>query len=363
MVGEGWLKTLDDLYKDIPRNRRKIILVRPDLNSPVENGKILPNRRLDAHSETLYELANNGYKVVVVAHQGRPNDKEDVSLRQHAVMVKDIIDKKYSCNSNVSFCHELLSPYSDNLHPCLAVDMIKGMDCGEILFLENIRANNDEIFFKDQHIALQRVNRLVRILYDLCDAFVFDCYAAAHRSYPSTTGLISAMADKTQVYCGRVMQKEVEAIGKVRDNPKLPLFCGLGGAKPKESFEVAENLLKSHEDIKIGLGGVPANIFFKAQGKEIGKSLGGGGKYNNYVVIAEYLLDNYGDKILLPDVVAVNRNGKRKEVEISQVKKIDNIVDVGMSYVDMLVNDVVKKSKTVIMNGPFGLDGTATAKL
>ena len=343
-MGESWVKTLDDMYKTVKKG--STVLLRPDLNSPVDkNGIVQMNRRLVAHAETIHELADYGYKVVVVAHQGRCGDEDYMSLRQHSKILSGILKERYGYGFGVNFYDELLSDG--------AVDRIKGLDCGRILLLENTRFYGEEIGLKDRDVSQQAKSILVKTLSDVGDCLVFDGYAVAHRSSPSTTGFVDKFGDKGLVYCGRVMQREIEAIGKIRNNPDDSLFCALGGAKPEDSFNVAKNLLEKHDDIKIAFGGVILNIVLKAQGHYIGKSMGYGKKYEKYVWGAKDLLKYYGNKIILPDTVAIKQGGGRKEVNVGDVKNTDMILDASIPYIDSL-SGVIKDSKTIIVNGPFG---------
>ena len=374
---QDWLRTLDDMYKD--DNEGNTDLVRADLNSPVKDGIVQMNRRLVAHAETLYELANHGSKVVVIAHQGRCGDEDYVSLRQHAGILSGILKEKYGYEFGVDFYDELLSEGAER--------KIKELKNGRILLLENTRFYADANVLKDQPISKQADSRLVKFFSRRCNRHVTDGYEVAHRSGPDTTGLEDKFGDRGPVYCGRVMEREIKAIGTFRDNPEYPLFCALGGAKPEDSFSVASNLLEKHGNIKIAFGGVILNIVLKAKGYYIGKSKGSGDEYEKYVWVAKDLLKRYGNKIILPDIVAIKREGGRKVVSVAggverngmrlyashsyvdsisdvvkrsksaivdgRVEKNDMILDASHSYISSL-SEVVKRSKSVIMNGLFG---------
>lgn len=159
-------KTLDDLD---PEQR---VLVRLDLNSPVEDGEVQDNRRFDRHAETVRELAEAGHRVVLMAHQGRPGGDDFVSLEQHADILASHIDR------DVGF---VADTYGDD-----AIAAIDALEAGDVLLLENTRMCDEELPEEDPEVKAD--TEFVRTLAEHVDAYVNDAYSAAHRSHASLVG-------------------------------------------------------------------------------------------------------------------------------------------------------------------------------
>ena len=224
----------------------KRVLVRVDLNVPMENGRVTDATRIERILPTIREIADNGGKVILLAHFGRPKGGPDEanSLKPLAPVLSEHLGRP------VAFAPDCIGP--------AAKDAVSTMKDGDVLLLENTR------FHKGEE---KNDPAFVSQLAELGDIYVNDAFSAAHRAHGSTEGL----AHKLPAYAGRTMQAELEALGKALDSPLRPVMAVVGGAKVSTKLELIGNLMKKVDILAIG-GGM-ANTFLAAGGKEIGKSL------------------------------------------------------------------------------------------
>src|SRR5215510_3917089 len=223
----------------------KRVLLRVDLNVPMENGRVTDATRLERVAPTITEIANKGGKVILLAHFGRPKgrDAKD-SLRPVADALSTVVKKP------VAFAEDCIG------EP--AAKAIAAMKDGDILCLENTRFHKEE----EKNDA-----GFVAELAKLGDIWVNDAFSAAHRAHASTEGL----GHKLPAYAGRTMQAELDALGKALEAPTKPVIAIIGGAKVSTKIDLLENLVNKVDALVIG-GGM-ANTFLHAQGIKIGKSL------------------------------------------------------------------------------------------
>ena len=234
-------RTLDDAHVSGKR-----VLLRVDLNVPTEHGRVTDTTRIERVASTIKEISEKGGKVILLAHFGRPKGGPDEanSLRPVAKAVADIVGRP------VAFAADCIGQ--------VAADAIAKMRNGEVLLLENTRFHKGEEKNDPAHVAE---------LAKLGDLYVNDAFSAAHRAHASTEGL----AHKLPAYCGRAMQKELEALTLALGTPARPVAAIVGGAKVSTKLELLGNLVNK-VDILI-IGGGMANTFLFAQGKAVGKSL------------------------------------------------------------------------------------------
>src|SRR6201985_797859 len=232
-------RTLDDVD---PKGKR--VLLRVDLNVPMENGRVTDATRLERVAPTITEIADKGGKVILLAHFGRPKgrDAKD-SLRPVAEALSQVIKKP------VAFADDCIG------EPAAAA--IAAMKDGDILCLENTRFHKEEEKNDPTFVAE---------LAKLGDIWVNDAFSAAHRALAPTEGL----GHKLPAYAGRTMQAELDALNKALEAPKKPVIAIIGGAKVSTKLELLENLVSKVDALVIG-GGM-ANTFLHAQGIKIGKS-------------------------------------------------------------------------------------------
>src|SRR5688500_17382094 len=223
----------------------KRVLVRVDLNVPMENGTITDATRIERVAPTITEIAQRGGKVILLAHFGRPKGRDaKESLKPVAAEVARIIDKQVA--------------FADDCVGDAAETAIGAMKPGDVVLLENTRFHKEEE--KNDPAFVEKLAKLG-------DVYVNDAFSAAHRAHASTEGL----ARKLPAYAGRTMQAELDALGKALENPRRPVIAIVGGAKVSTKLELLENLISKVEALVIG--GAMANTFLHAQGVKVGKSL------------------------------------------------------------------------------------------
>src|ERR1700694_3138735 len=233
-------RTLDDV--DVKGKR---VLLRVDLNVPMENGRVTDLTRLERVAPTITEISDNGGKVILLAHFGRPKGRDPKeSLKPVAAALSQVIGKP------VAFAEDCIGD--------VAQKAVAAMKDGDILCLENTRFHKEEEKNDPGFVAE---------LAKLGDIWVNDAFSAAHRAHASTEGL----GHMLPAYAGRTMQAELDALNKALEAPTKPVIAIIGGAKVSTKIDLLENLVRKVDALVIG-GGM-ANTFLHAQGVGIGKSL------------------------------------------------------------------------------------------
>ena len=325
------VRTLDDLDA-----AGAAVGVRVDINSPIDDdGALADDTRLEAHVETLDELAARDARVVVLAHQGRPGRDDFTTLADHADRLDDLLDAPVA--------------YHDTTFGRDARDAIAGLADGHVLVLENTRFYSEEVMSFDPEVAAE--THLVAGLAPALDAYVNDAFAAAHRSQPSLVGFPARLSG----YAGRLMERELDALGDIGSTP-TPRVYVLGGAKVDDSIDVATSVLDSGLADRVLTTGVVGNAFLHASGVDLGPETTEVVKdrAGEALTRVEDLLDAYGDRIALPVDVAVERDGERIEVPVEDLPSDDPAMDVGSETV-AAYGDVLADAGTAILNGPAGV--------
>ncbi len=306
----------------------KRVLVRVDLNVPMNDGQLSDTTRIERTAPTIREIADKGGKVILLSHFGRPkgpNPKE--SLKPVAAAAARIIGRP------IAFATDCIGEVAERA--------VAAMQPGDILCLENTRFHPGEVANDADFVAA---------LARLGDVYVNDAFSVAHRSNASTEGL----GRKLPAYAGRSMQAELEALDKALHAPQRPLTAIVGGAKVSTKLDVLGNLLAKVETLIIG-GGM-ANTFLSAQGKAVGKSL-----YEaDLMPAARAILAKAraaGREIVLPvDAVVARKLAAHAPTRVASVDEIgaaDMILDIGPRTIAQVVS-VLARSKTLVWNGPFG---------
>ena len=316
-------RTLDDA--DVSGKR---VLVRVDLNVPMDNGKVTDATRLDRIAPTITEISGKGGKVILLAHFGRPKGRDEKdSLKPVAAELAKVIGKP------VAFADDCIGETAQK-----AVAALKD---GDILCLENTRFHKEEEKNEPAFVAE---------LAKLGDIWVNDAFSAAHRAHASTEGL----GHKLPAYAGRTMQAELGALGKALDAPTKPVIAIVGGAKVSSKIDLLQNLVSKVEMLVIG-GGM-ANTFLHAQGIAVGKSL----CERDLAPTALKILDSAkaaNCKIILPvDVVVAHdfkANAPSQAVGLDAIPADGMILDVGPRSI-AAVNAAIDEAKTLVWNGPLG---------
>jgi phosphoglycerate kinase len=307
----------------------KRVLMRVDFNVPVEDGRITDDRRIVQALPTIKDVINRGGRLILMSHLGRP---------------KKGPEPKYSLKPTVDRLSQLLGKpvqfASDSIGPEVE-KQANALKDGEVLVLENVRFHPQEEK-NDAEFAKQ--------LARLGDVYVNDAFGTAHREHGSTFGAAQVLAGKPRVI-GYLIQKELKFLGEAISNPKRPFVAILGGAKVSDKIEVIKQLLGKADTVLIG--GAMAYTFFLAQGKQVGKSL----VEKDKVELAKELLQQAGGKIKLPvDTVISDKMTDDAQTKIVEGNIPDNMegFDIGPKT-RKLYADEIKRSKTVVWNGPMGV--------
>jgi phosphoglycerate kinase len=325
------IPTLDDLAVE-----GTTIGVRVDINSPLaDSGELADDARLRAHVATLTELLERGGQVAILAHQGRPGGEEFARLEDHARRLSDRLEWP------VEYCDATFSAE--------ARAAVADLDDGEAVLLENTRFYSEEYMELPAEEAAETF--LVERLAPELDAFVNDAFAAAHRSQPSMIGFPLRL----ESYAGRVMERELDVLGNIDDTPS-PRVYALGGAKIADALEVAESVLERGLADTVLTSGMTGNAFLAATGVDIGQPSRAAILDRDATAIEECedLLDRFGDRIRVPEDVAVSRDGERVEVGVADLPADAPALDVGEATIAAYA-DAFADAGTAILNGPPGV--------
>jgi phosphoglycerate kinase len=316
-------RTLDQV--DVKGKR---VLVRVDLNVPVDNGVVTDATRIERVAPALTELADKGAKVILLSHFGRPKGREaKSSLKPVAAEVARVIKRPVK--------------FADDCIGAAAEEAVGAMRQGDILCLENTRFHSgEEKNDKDFVAALAKLG----------DIWVNDAFSTAHRAHASTEGL----GHMLPAYAGRSMQAELDALGRALEHPERPVAAIVGGAKISTKLDLLGNLLAKVDALIIG--GAMANTFLLAQGKSVGKSLA----ERDLVKTAQDILAKAKaaeKEIVLPvDAVVAEKfeaNAPSRAVPVDGVGPNEMILDIGPKSVEQVVS-LLARCKTLVWNGPFG---------
>ncbi|MEK7245808.1 MAG: phosphoglycerate kinase, partial [Pseudomonadota bacterium] len=317
-------KTIDDF--DV---RGKRVLLRADLNVPMKDGQVADLTRLERTAPTILELAKKGARVIVLAHFGRPKGKvaPEMSLRPVAEALAKVIGRAV--------------PFAEDCVGAEAANTVARLKDGDVAVLENLRFHAEEEK-NDAAFAGQ--------LAELGHIYVNDAFSCAHRAHAST----EAIARLLPSAAGRLMQAELEALGRALDAPKRPLAALVGGAKVSTKMEVLGHLAAMVDVLVIG-GGM-ANTFLFAQGANVGKSLCEKDMADQARAILAQAAKR-GSRVWLPVDAVVAREFKAgartRTVAIDAVPEDAMILDVGPKSVADLARTLAE-CRTLVWNGPLG---------
>ncbi|WP_425619595.1 phosphoglycerate kinase [Buchnera aphidicola] len=299
----------------------KRVLIRCDLNVPIENGIIQSDARILAALPTIELALQKNAKVIIMSHLGRP--KEGLYTKKYSLFpIFEYFKKKFS-NTKIYFSNNFLKDIS--------------LKAGEIAILENVRFNPGEL---NNSVILSKKYA------DLCDIFVMDAFASAHRKQSSTYGI----GKFVKIACaGLLLIKEIDALKNALKNPKRPMVAIVGGSKVSTKFNVLHTLSKIADTIIVG-GGI-ANTFL-AIDHNIGKSL----HEPNFIFEAKKLRDKYN--IITPIDSRVGKKFCKTEKSTikltSNILKDEEIMDIGDQTIRKILN-ILKNAQTIIWNGPVGV--------
>jgi phosphoglycerate kinase len=328
-------KTIDDF-----KVKNKVVLARVDFNSEIDptTKKVTSDVRIRAHAEsTLKELAEKGAKTVVLAHQGRKGDPDYTPLKEHA----EILGKILKCPVK----------YVDDLFGDKAKAAIKDLKGGEILVLENVRSWDKET----KSITPEEASKteLVQNLAPLADLFVNDAFAAAHRGHVSMVGFTAVLPSAA----GRIMERELKSLNKALEKPEKPCIYVMGGAKADDSLEISKYVLSKAIADYVVVGGVTSQLFLAAKGIDLGKgnmAFLAKKELTGLIQGIKKLMDQYGDKVVVPVDVAIEMNSKRKEIAVNKLPTEYSIFDLGAKTVECYTK-LILGAKSIVVSGPMGV--------
>jgi len=328
-------KTLDDF--DV---KNKVVLVRVDFNSEIDPAtkKVTSDVRIKAHAaSTLKELAEKGAKTVVLAHQGRKGDSDYTPLKQHV----EVLQKILKCPVK----------YVDDVFGEKAKVAIKNLKGGEILVLENVRSWDKETKSMTPEEASK--TELVQNLAPLADLFVNDAFAAAHRGHVSMVGFTAVLPSAA----GRIMERELKSLSKALEKPEKPSVYVMGGAKADDSLEISKYVLGNGIADYVLTGGVTGQLFLAAKGIDLGKgnmSYLAKKELTGLIPGIKALMDQFGEKVVVPIDLALEVNGKRKEIPVTKLPTENSIWDIGAKTVEKY-SRIIATAKSVVVSGPMGV--------
>ena len=320
-------KTIEDVQV-----KGKKVLVRCDFNVPLKDGVITDENRLNGAMPTIKYLVDNGAKVILCSHMGKPKGeaKPEFSLAPVAKRLSEMLGK------------EVVFAADDNVVGENAKKAVAEMKDGDVVLLQNTRYRKEET---------KNGEELSKELASLAEMFVNDAFGTAHRAHCSTVGVTEYLKPAV---CGYLIQKELKFLGDAVETPERPFVAILGGAKVSDKINVINNLLEKVDTLIIG-GGM-AYTFLKAQGYTVGSSL----VEEDKVEYAKEMLakaEEKGVKLLLPVDHRVAKEFKDVEAVVTEDQNIAEGfmgLDIGPKT-EAIYAEAIKDAKTVIWNGPMGV--------
>jgi phosphoglycerate kinase len=315
--------------KDLDAHGQRVF-VRVDFNVPLEDGKVTDDSRIRASLPTIRHLASQGARVILASHLGRPDGKVQDGLRLRPVAER----LTQLLRQNVPVTGDALGIGTE--------DAVKRLRPGEVLLLENLRFHPEEEA-NDPKFA--------ETLASYADVYVNDAFGTAHRAHASTVGVAKLLP----AYAGLLMEREINALSGLLENPEHPFAAIVGGAKVSGKLKVLDNLV-TKVDLLI-LGGGMANTFLLAQGKSVGKSLAEHDMIDQAKrVLAE--AEKRKVRVILPvDVIVAKEVTRGTEYKTLLAEKIPaswHIVDVGKETL-AIIEEALADVRTVVWNGPMGV--------
>ena len=326
--------TLDDFnFKD------KTVILRVDINCPLDRNdlSIINDSRIRKIAPTVSELSSKMAKLVIIAHQSRRGAWDFIPLEQHAKALSRYTRKE------VVFVPDIIGD--------VAKKAISNMMEGDIILLDNVRGLDCES--EDKSMQQHGDSELVKALSPLADYYVCDAFGAAHRSQCSLVGFQARLPSAA----GRLMAKELYALKSVFNEPRRPSVFILGGAKFEDSSFMIDHLLGTGKADVVILVGLAGNAFIKAMGVNLGKAseeVLSKGLTESNIQSAKDMLVKFGQRIILPLDLAIERDGGRLDVQIGDFPTAEQALDIGAGSMEKF-QKVIKSSGTCFLSGPAGM--------
>ena len=313
--------------KDDLNLKQKKILLRLDLNVPLDDGRITDTTRIDKILPTINFLLKNDAKIIILSHVGRPKGK-----------VVNKLSLKPICEDLKKKLNEDIKLITKNLKQIDSNDLFNNQD-EKIIMLENLR------FYQEEE---ENNNEFAKRLASLADIYVNDAFSCSHRAHASIFEITKFLPS----YAGLQLNLEIDALTKITSEIKKPITCIIGGSKISTKINIIKNLIPKFDNIVI-VGGM-ANNLLKYKGHNIGKSIQ---EVNCDQIIEEIfsLSKKENCKIIYPEDVSVGKdlNGSSKIKEINRVSEDELILDIGPKTIQT-INNLIEKSETILWNGPAG---------
>jgi len=313
--------------KDEPNLNQKKVLLRLDLNVPLDNGKITDTTRIDKILPTINFLLKSEAKIIILSHVGRPKGK-----------VVNELSLKPICEDLENKLNENIRLVSKNIKEIKSTDLFNDPD-EKIIILENLR------FYEEEE---KNDNDFAKHLTSLADIYVNEAFSCSHRPHASIFEITKFIPS----YAGLQLNLEIDALTKITSEIQRPITCILGGSKISSKINIIKNLIVKFDNIII-VGGMANNIL-KYKGYEIGKSI----QENNCNKIIEEIFSmskKENCKIIYPEDVTVGKglDGSAEIKELNNISKDELILDIGPKTIKA-INLLIEKSSTILWNGPAG---------
>ena len=313
--------------KNLINLNQKKVLLRLDLNVPLENGKITDTTRIDKILPTINYLLKNDAKIIILSHVGRPKGKavKELSLKP---ICKDLESK---LKTSIKFI-------TKNIKEIKSADLFEKQD-EKIVILENLR------FYEEEE---KNDNDFAKHLAKIADIYVNDAFSCSHRAHASIFEITKFIPS----YAGLQLNLEIDALTKITSEIQRPITCIIGGSKISSKINIIKNLITKFDNIII-VGGMANNIL-KYKGYEIGKSI----QENNCDQIIEEIFSlskKENCRIIYPEDVTIGKdlNGSPEIKELNNVSKDELILDIGPKTIK-IINQLIEESNTILWNGPAG---------
>ncbi len=318
--------TLDDFD-----TKGKTVFLRVDMNCPIDPAtmKIIETSRIRESTESLKDL--EGAKVVIASHQGRVGNKDYTGMENHAKVLEEILGRK------IKYVEDVIGSEAQNA--------IKNMKEGDIILLDNVRLCAEENYEFSAPDAAQTI--MVKRLSKLFDLCVLDSFPSSHRAHPSIIGFAHVLP----ACAGRLVEREVKKLDEILTVAKGPHVVVLGGSKVIDRLEAIKELIQNGRADQVLLTGVIANVFLRAQGRI--KFPLGIKREEEVVQKAHALIGEYPDVFSVPVDIAIEKNGKRVEMDVRELVKGDSVFDLGPKTIEYYLKSI-QSAGTVFMSGPAG---------
>lgn len=309
----------------------KTVFLRVDMNCPIdpETMNISGTKRIEEVIETIHSLKDA--KIVIASHQGRVGNRDFIGMKGHVKVLEKLLERKIK--------------YVEDVIGIAAQNEIKNLQEGDILLLDNLRLCAEENYEFNPDNAESTI--MVKRLSELFDFCILDSFPSAHRSHPSIVGFAHAIPS----CAGRIVEREVRNLDEIMTVAKAPHVIILGGSKVIDRLEAIRMLIENGRADHVLLTGLIGNVFLRAQARI--KAPLGIKREEEVVAKAHSLIGEFPDVFSTPVDIAVERNGKRSEMDVRELHKDEQIYDLGPKTIEHY-SKIISGAGTVFISGPAG---------